>query len=106
MKRSVTTRACIFATLHRDATEIPMDLMGETGLRTMVGKVNMDRNSPDFLVEEGPEVSAGETIRWLEDIEGRYKNTMPVLTPRFIPTCSDELMGRLKEIQARYDLLI
>ncbi len=29
---------------------------------------------------------------------------MPILTPRFIPTCSDELMERLKEIQARYDL--
>jgi len=104
MKRSATTRACIFATLHRDATEILMDLMEETGLKTMVGKVNMDRNSPDFLVEEGPEASAEETIRWLEDIEGRYKNTMPILTPRFIPTCSDELMERLKEIQARYDL--
>ncbi len=53
MKRSATTRACIFATLHRDATEILMDLMEEAPIKTMVGKVNMDRNSPDFLVKKG-----------------------------------------------------
>lgn len=104
MKGSATTRACIFATLHREATEVLMDLMEETGIKSMVGKVNMDRNSPDILVEEGPEASAGETVRWLEDIEGRYQNTKPILTPRFIPTCSDRLMERLKEIQAQYDL--
>lgn len=104
MKASATTRACIFATLHREATEILMDLMEETGLKTMVGKVNMDRNSPEFLMEEGAEASAGETLRWLSDIEGRYQNTEPILTPRFIPTCSDRLMERLKEIQTRYNL--
>lgn len=104
MKRSTTTRACIFATLHREATEVLMDLMEATGLKTMVGKVNMDRNSPDFLVEAGAEESAADTVRWLEDIKGRYENTQPILTPRFIPTCSDELMERLKEIQEQYGL--
>ena len=38
MKKSATTRACIFATRHRSATEILMDLMEETGLVTYVGK--------------------------------------------------------------------
>lgn len=104
MKRSATTRACIFATLHREATEVLMDLMEESGLKTMVGKVNMDRNSPDFLIEDSAEASAEETVRWLEEISGRYRNTEPILTPRFIPTCSDELMERLKEIQTRYGL--
>ena len=102
MKRSATTRACIFATLHREATEVLMDLMEESGLKTMIGKVNMDRNSPDFLIEDSAEASAEETVRWLEEISGRYRNTEPILTPRFIPTCSDELMERLKEIQTRY----
>lgn len=104
MKRSATTRACIFATLHREATEVLMDLMEESGLKTMIGKVNMDRNSPDFLIEDSAEASAEETVRWLEEISGRYRNTEPILTPRFIPTCSDELMERLKEIQTRYGL--
>lgn len=104
MKRSATTRACMFATLHREATEVLMDLMEATGLKTMVGKVNMDRNCPDFLMEESAQVSAGDTVKWLEETAGKYKNTQPILTPRFIPTCSDELMERLKEIQAQYNL--
>ena len=104
MKRSATTRACIFATLHREATEVLMDLMEESGLKTMIGKVNMDRNCPDFLIEDSAEASAKETVRWLEEISGRYRNTEPILTPRFIPTCSDGLMERLKEIQVRYGL--
>lgn len=104
MKRSATTRACMFATLHREATEVLMDLMEETGLKTMVGKVNMDRNCPEFLAEESAQASAEDTRAWLEDIKGRYQNTAPILTPRFIPTCSDGLMERLKEIQAEYGL--
>lgn len=103
MKHSATTRACIFATMHREATELLMDLMEETGLKTMVGKVNMDRNSPDILVE-ATEESLRETRQWLEDIKGRYRNTVPILTPRFIPTCSDTLMEELKKIQMEYDL--
>lgn len=104
MRHSATTRACIFATMHREATEILMDRMEATGLKTMVGKVNMDRNSPDYLKEEGAEQSAEETRRWLRDIKGHYRNTEPILTPRFIPSCSDELMKKLKEIQEEYRL--
>ena len=52
-------RACIFATLHREATEILMRKLDESGLRTYVGKVNMDRNSPDNLREASAAASAG-----------------------------------------------
>ena len=95
LKNSFTTRACIFGTLHREATEILMDQLEETGLITYVGKVNMDRNGSESLSEESAEVSAAETRKWLDDIEGRYKRTMPILTPRFIPSCSDELMKEI-----------
>ena len=104
MKASATTRACIFATRHREATEILMDQMEATGLKTMVGKVNMDRNAPDFLAEAGAVESAEDTVRWLEDIRGRYRNTEPILTPRFVPSCSDELLERLGEIRRTYKL--
>lgn len=104
MKRGGTTRACIFGTLHREATVELMDLMEATGIKTMVGKVNMDRNCPEILVEESAEKSVEETLLWLEEIEGRYKNTQPILTPRFIPTCTDELMEKLKGIQEQYQL--
>lgn len=104
MKNSATTRACIFATKHRAATEILMDLMENTGLITYVGKINMDRNAPDALVEESTDRSAYDTFGWINDIRNRYKRTKPILTPRFIPSCTDALMGELREIQRAYHL--
>lgn len=104
MRRSATTRACIFATVHRAATEYLMDAMENSGLVTYVGKVNMDRNAPAPLCEESAEVSARETVAWLDAVAGRYQRTLPILTPRFIPSCSDPLMEELGRIRARYGL--
>lgn len=104
MKKSATTRACMFGTLHLPATELLMEKMEKTGLKTMVGKVNMDRNSPDILREKDAETSAEATVAWLEHCKGRFQNVTPILTPRFLPSCTDELMGRLKEIQSKYRL--
>ncbi len=102
LKHSFTTRACIFATLHRPATELLMDMLEESGLATMVGKVNMDRNGAPELQEESAQASAQDTRQWLEDIKGRYDHTYPILTPRFTPSCTDELMTELGKIQREY----
>lgn len=104
LRRGATTRACIFATLHLPATRLLMDKLEESGLKVMVGKVNMDRNSPDILRETDAKTSAEDTITWLEESAGKYHNVLPILTPRFIPSCTDELMTRLKEIQKHYHL--
>ncbi len=42
LRGSVTTRACIFATVHRPATLKLMDRMEETGLVTCVGKLSVN----------------------------------------------------------------
>jgi len=100
LKNSPTTRACIFGTIHNEATLLLMKLLEETGMKTMVGKVNMDRNCPDYLKEDSAEKSIEDTIKFIKYARQNYKNTVPILTPRFIPTCSDDLMvslGRLKE---------
>lgn len=102
MKKSGTTRACIFATIHGPATEVLMDIMEETGLKTMVGKVNMDRNSPEYYCENSAAESARDTEAWLEHVMLKYTNVSPILTPRFIPSCTDELMEQLSGIQKKY----
>ena len=104
LKYSATTRACIFGTIHVPATEYLMDLLEQSGLCTMVGKVNMDRNAPDPLTEQSADKSAYDTVEWVKDCLKRYRKTKPILTPRFIPTCTDELMENLKKIQMRYGL--
>lgn len=99
LRKSPTTRAVIFGTIHREATEYLMDCLEESGLITYVGKVNMDRNAPDYYMEETEE-SIRETEKFIED-SLKYKRTQAILTPRFIPTCSDRLMRGLAETQKK-----
>jgi guanine deaminase len=81
-----------------------MKLMEESGLASYVGKVNMDREAAEVLVEESAAVSASETVQWIEAVKEKYTNTKPILTPRFIPCCSDTLMEHLRQIQMAYGL--
>ena len=100
---SATTRACVFGTCHPDATLWLMEQMEVAGLAGYVGKVNMDRNSPEGLCEESAKASAEATENWILAAKNLF-NVRPILTPRFIPTCSDELMERLSVLQKKYGL--
>lgn len=104
IRLSATTRAAIFSSLHTPATELLMDKMEQSGLVSFVGKVNMDRNSPDYYREKDAQTSLAETERWICDIRDKYINTRPIITPRFIPTCTDELMRGLRRLVEKYDL--
>ena len=105
MKKSATTRAVIFGTIHTEATLILMDLMEKSGLVSMVGKVSMDRNAPPELTEKNAEFAAGEVRRFIrESARHGYRKTKPVITPRFIPSCSRELTEALGRIREEYCL--
>ena len=92
-----TTRVCMFSSLHTDATLILMEELERAGLVGYVGKVNMDRNSAPGLLQETTEESQRETLRWLEAC-GDFPHIRPILTPRFIPACTDELMAFLGDL--------
>ena len=104
LKKGATTRSCIFATRHRYATELLMKLMEESGLVSYVGKVNMDREASEALTEESADISAYTTFGWINAVKDKFKNTKPILTPRFIPCCTDKLMEELREIQMAYGI--
>ena len=104
MKKSATGYCCIFATKHRKATELLMDLLDTTGIVSYVGKVNMDREAPEALLEPNALCAAYDTYGWINNVINKYKNTKPILTPRFIPCCTPELLQELKEIQLAYNL--
>ncbi|MDR2070454.1 MAG: amidohydrolase family protein, partial [Treponema sp.] len=103
LRRGPSVRLVLFATLHTPASLLLMDMLEESGLVCFAGKVNMDRNSPDCLREAGAEASLAATREWLAAC-GSYKNVRPILTPRFIPSCSDALMKGLSQIQKEYAL--
>lgn len=105
MKKSATTRAVIFGTIHTEATLILMDLMEKSGLVSLVGKVSMDRNAPPELTEKNADFAAGELQRFIRESARRgYRRTKPVITPRFIPSCSRELTEALGRIRKEYSL--
>lgn len=106
IKRSATTRLAVFGTLHREATELLMGQLEESGVVSFVGKVNMDRNSPDDLREASAEASLADTERFIKETHHKYKNTAPIITPRFTPSCSDELMRGLGELSKRYGVRV
>lgn len=95
-----TTRLSAFGTIHADSTLLLMRLLDEAGFYGFAGKVNMDRNSPDYLSED-TDVSISETIRFLDSAEGNIK---PIITPRFIPSCSDKLLRKLGMIAKERNL--
>ena len=98
LRRSPTTRACLFATSHAGATLLLMEKLEESGLVTRVGKVNMDRNCSSAAREADAGASLAETRRWLAGC-GSFRRTAPILTPRFIPSCTDELLAGLGALQ-------
>lgn len=106
LKYGPNTRHVIFASLHVKSTQILMDLMEKSKMVSFVGKVNMDRNGGLDLEEKDADESEKATLDWLESIKGKYKNTYPILTPRFIPSCTDELLEKLRKIKDEYNLPI
>lgn len=101
LKAGATTRASVYASLHTPATEILMDMLERSGLVTFVGKVNMDRNCPEYLAEKTSD-SILNTENWIRHSLDSYKNTKPIITPRFVPTCSAELMKALGSLAGKY----
>lgn len=91
-----TTRVCMFSSIHADATLILMEELERAGISGFVGKVNMDRNGADYYCETAEE-SKRETLRWLDACD-RFSRIRPMITPRFTPSCSDELMEWLGKL--------
>lgn len=98
-----TTRSVIFGTIHGKSTQLLMELLDRKGLSSYVGKVNMDINSPDYLVETTEE-SIEECEKWLDDVKDKFEHVKPIITPRFVPSCSRNLLGTLGHIAVRNGL--
>ena len=98
-----TTRVCIYSSTHTDATLILMEELENAGIGGFVGKVNMDRASGEC--QELTEESKRETLRWLDE-SARFSRIRPILTPRFTPSCSNELMDWLGKVAAERGIFV
>ena len=102
LAKSATTRASIFATLHTNITLLLLDLLEEKKFCAYVGKVGMDRNSPEFYIEKN---GKEETLRFVQEcIKRNYTYAKPIITPRFTVSCTDEYMKYMGELAKEYNL--
>merc|ERR1712212_607996 len=92
-----TTTATYFATIHRPATEILCDIAEDKRQRALVGKVCMNRFGNGY--QESTTNSLKETETFVTNILQRKSQLVnPVVTPRFAPTCDQELLMGLGDI--------
>lgn len=103
LRKSPTTRAVVFATIHAEATKLLMDMLEKSDLFAMVGKVNMDTNSSEALTEDTNR-SLEETERWILETKDRYNNIAPIITPRFVPSCTSNLLKGLGDLVEKYKI--
>ena len=97
-----TMHACVYGTIHTEATSYLIERMDRAGIRGFVGKVNMDRSDSADLRED-PEKSVRETEAFLEKYS-RNRYTKPILTPRFAPSCSGKILNGLGRLAKKYDV--
>lgn len=102
-----TTTALYFATVHLEATKLLADICAAKGQRGLVGKVVMDdpAANPDYYRDASTESALADTRALIDylranDTEGRV---LPVVTPRFIPSCTDAGLGALGALAQECD---
>ncbi|MBN1776483.1 MAG: amidohydrolase family protein [Clostridiales bacterium] len=102
LRRSFTARFCCFATLHAPATLLLAELLEASGLQGYVGKLSMDRNAPRDLCELSADRAAEDCEHWIVEMQARFTHIKPMVTPRFVPSCTDALMGKLQGLMEKY----
>ena len=98
-----TMRACVFATVHTESTRLLMHLFQEAGMGALVGKVAMNRNCPDGLIESVDEMVSG-TEALISEFNSPDGLVRPIITPRFVPSCTPDMLKACGELAAQYGL--
>lgn len=101
--RTPTTRLCAYATTDKNSTERLMRILAGRGFSGYVGKVNMDRNCGEELLESTEETIL-ETEKWLEETRAGFGQIFPIITPRYFPSCTPQSLKSLGELAARYQV--
>lgn len=97
-----TTRSAVFATIHPEATIILAEEFAKAGMSAKIGLVGMDRNCPEYLSNTSEEVVKG-TMELMEATK-EYPLVDAIVTPRFVPSCTDKMLCALGKLAADQSL--
>ncbi len=104
-----TTTSLYFATVHKEASLLLAKICAEKGQRGLVGKVVMDdpEQNPAFYRDADTQTALADTEEFILAVKALAKSTKqgvyPVVTPRFIPSCTNGALQGLGELAAKYD---
>ncbi|KAI3405118.2 hypothetical protein KGF56_002074 [Candida oxycetoniae] len=105
-----TTCASYFTTIDPETTNLLADLLLQLGQRGFVGKVCMDHNNPYPDYEESLEdckKSMSLILSHIDSVAPKGEELInPIITPRFAPTCSNEMLAYLGKLSATNGLPI
>jgi guanine deaminase len=96
-----TTTAMYFGTIHLAATQALADICLRRSQRALIGRVAMDDpdQCPAFYRDPSAAIAEAETRAFIGYVRSMAGNgsglILPVITPRFIPSCTDELLSGL-----------
>ena len=98
-----TMRSVVFGTVHTESTRLLLKLYEEAGMGAFVGKVAMNRNCPEALCEE-----AHDAVKGNEQLIAEFNRpnalVRPIITPRFVPSCTPDLLKACGQLAAKYQL--
>ena len=87
------------------ASLILAETMQRIGIRSFIGKLSMDISTRPTYVEPTPSESIASARSFIDRVRAltsylpdHERLVEPVLTPRFVPTCSDALLRGLGEV--------
>ncbi|KAI5480674.1 guanine deaminase [Pseudohyphozyma bogoriensis] len=99
-----TTAASVFGTLTVAANMVLAKAFQNAGIRGQIGKVAMDLNGIDTYIETTNESLSrsaafiASMTTYMAQFPAHLQLVQPVLTPRFVPTCSKPLLLGIAEL--------
>ncbi len=95
-----TTTAMVYTTVFAQSTEAFFAAAAQMNLRMISGKVMMDRNAPDYLLDTP--ASSEQDCRALIERWHQQGRQLYALTPRFAPTSTPEQLAGTGKLYAQY----
>jgi guanine deaminase len=95
-----TTTALVMATVHPESVDALFEEAATRNMRIIAGKVMMDRNAPDYLLDT-PQTSYADSKALIQRWHKRGR-ALYAVTPRFAPTSSPEQLTAAGKLLQEY----
>lgn len=104
-----TTTAVYYGTVDVASTTLLARTCAEQGQRAFVGRVGMDHTegTPEWYRDHSASEGVADSMRSIDEIRALGSPLVqPMVTPRFVPACTDALLQGLGELAAATETLI